>query len=79
LLTLKHSIKESGLSAKFKAVPFRFAEKYIPDNQELMNKTKIYQGGENELKLDIVADLDGIDVSVMSFDSNQELPVPCSI
>jgi hypothetical protein len=76
LLTAKHSIKESGLSAKFKAIPFRFAEKYVPENQELMNRTTIYQGGENELKLDIVADLDSIDVSIMSFDSNQELPVP---
>jgi hypothetical protein len=76
LLTAKHSIKESGSSAKFKAVPFRLAEKYAPGNKELINKTKIYQGGENELKLDLVADLDGIDVSIMSFDSNKELPIP---
>jgi hypothetical protein len=76
VLVAKHSTKEAGLSAKFKVVPFRFAEIHVPDRQEFINKTPIYKGSENESKLDLIAELDGIDVSVMSFDSNQELPIP---
>jgi hypothetical protein len=76
LLTAKHSIRKSGSSVNFKAIPFWLAEEYILDKQKFMNKTKVYQGDKNELKLDLVVELDDIDVSIMSFDSNQKLPVP---
>jgi hypothetical protein len=75
-LTAAHSVK-SGQSLNFKAIPFRSAKK-IDDlyTQEKQFEAKIYTGSENESNIDVIANLKDIDVSIISFSSIQELPIP---
>jgi hypothetical protein len=76
VLTAKHSIKEGINSTKFKSIPFKLAEEHVPDDQDWISRAKIYKGSKNESTLDLIVDLDGVDVSIISFNSNQELPIP---
>lgn len=75
ILTAKHSVENFRKDIKFKAIPFQLAQIYLPLKGEWNGKNIIYERDKEDINMDLFVNLDDIDVSIMTFNADQELPI----
>jgi hypothetical protein len=78
VLTTKHSIEGIGKSKTFKAIPYLARKTYVPQPEEstISNAQTFQVDDTNEFNVKHIEDLDNLDVSIISFTSKLDLPVP---
>jgi hypothetical protein len=77
VLTAKHNLQDRNVGTVFNAIPFLLKESMIFKKGYLENRSLFFSSHDNQFEIIDIKDIGEIDASIISFDSNKNLPIAC--